>query len=110
MFERLARHVPWHAPQAGSTQTEAMEEHAKTSMEARFKAATDAAVKRIRVWHEAEVYFIEAQKIDDRVPRLQTSASVRFEGAWLHLRLDEDQSKVVTVPAHRVSRVEWTVT
>ncbi len=72
-------------------------------------------------WIQAEVFFREGQKLDDRFPQLRAGGEVRFEGGWLHFRpgretppkdtpLKDTPLKVVTVSAEAVKRVEWKVT
>ena len=61
-------------------------------------------------WIQAEVFFREGQKLDDRFPQLRAGGEVRFEGGWLHFRPGRDAPlKVVTVSAEAVKRVEWKV-
>ncbi|QMU70877.1 hypothetical protein [Streptacidiphilus sp. P02-A3a] len=67
-------------------------------------------------WIQAEVFFREGQKLDDRFPQLRAGGEVRFEGGWLHFRPGRDTPakdaalKVVTVSAEAVKRVEWKAT
>jgi len=67
-------------------------------------------------WIQAEVFFREGQKLDDRFPQLRAGGEVRFEGGWLHFRPSADSPlkadallKVVTVSTEAVKRVEWRV-
>ncbi|QMU77557.1 hypothetical protein GXW83_19530 [Streptacidiphilus sp. PB12-B1b] len=61
-------------------------------------------------WIQAEVFFREGQKLDERFPQLRASGEVRFQGGWLHFRpIQEPPTKVVTLPAEVVKRVEWTI-
>jgi len=72
------------------------------------KEILEQNIEPINAWREANVFFRQGQHLSRDDQKIEVSGKVRFDGAWLHIEINENnEERTVSVAADSVDRVEW---